>query len=794
MPKKTSPETKPSRPANRLIREKSPYLRQHARNPVGWYPWGEEAFERARREDKPVFLSIGYSSCHWCHVMERESFDDPEAARLLNETFVCVKVDREERPDLDQYYMTVGQMMTGAGGWPLTIVMTPDKRPFFAGTYLPKEQRWGRKGLMELVPRINEAWRTRREEVMRSAQAVVDAVVRAEVSGRREREERGRGAGEGEGETRTGVEPGERPELETKVDPSIFDEAFREFEVDFDERHGGFGGAPKFPVPHNLAFLMRYWKRTGNGRALSMAEKTLERMSLGGMSDHLGGGFHRYSTDAEWLVPHFEKMLYDQALLADAYAEAYAATGKAEFRRTSAATLDYVLRDLGTPEGGFATAEDADSEGEEGRFYVWTMGEVEEALGKDDAALAGRVFGIRGPGNFHDIGETGEAGERGAGSEARGTDRPADNAGSARHRGGPNILHMDKTVAEIAAELEIAPAALEARLEAIREKLIGARARRPRPFKDTKALADWNGLAIAALAKTARVTGEMRFLEAAERAARFVLEKMGAPDGRLFHMFMEGEARVPAYFDDYAFLVRGLVEVYEAGYDPFYLERALELMKLATGDFADAVGGGFFSVGAATELPVRAKEVYDGAVPSGNSVMLMNLLRLARLTGRKDLEDAAERLTDALADRVAAQPRAHAAFLCGLDYSFGPAAEVVVVGRREDPRTEALLSAISRAYLPNVVTLFKPAGDSMWPGPSVKETVSRAKKTGRSAKDVRSGKDRANETAGTAARIEALAPFTRDMKEVDGSSAAYVCTAGRCLRPVTTPTDLLKLL
>ncbi len=743
MHKKTAPIPKPSRPANRLIREKSPYLRQHAHNPVDWYPWGEEAFERARREDKPVLLSIGYSSCHWCHVMERESFDDTEAARVLNEAFVCVKVDREERPDLDQYWMTVGQLMTGAGGWPLTIVMTPDKQPFFAGTYFPKERRWGRIGLMELVPRIGEAWRTRQEEVLRSAQAVLEAVVRAE---------RGRqGAGE---RARTGKRPDEEAGPEALPARAVLDRAFSDFEADFDERHGGFGGAPKFPAPHNLAFLMRYAKRTGNGRALAMAEKTLERMLLGGIWDHLGGGFHRYSTDAEWLVPHFEKMLYDQALLADAYADAYAATGKDGFRRAAAATLDYVIRDLGTSEGGFATAEDADSEGEEGRFYVWTAAEVEVVLGEGDAALAARVYGINEAGNFHEPGGTG-----GKGSESGATGAAPGDAQGKKPRGGSNILHVQNPLEEVAAELGIAPAELGARLETILEKLLYARSKRVRPFKDTKVLADWNGLAIGALAKTARLTGEKRFLEAAERAARLVLDKMRSPDGRLLHMFMESEAGVPAYLDDYAFLIRGLVEVYQAGYDPVYLERALELMKIAAEDLEDAEGGGFFSVGAATELPVRAKEVYDGAIPSGNSVMLMNLLRLARLTGRKDLEDAAERLTDALADRVAAQPRAHAAFLSGLDYALGPAAEVVVVGRRADARTKALLGPLTRAYLPNVVALFKPAGET----------------------DI-------------AARLEALAPFTRDMKEVDGSPAAYVCTAGRCLRPVTSPEELLALI
>lgn len=723
-------ETTPSpKPPNRLVREKSPYLRQHAHNPVDWYPWGDEAFERARREDRPVFLSIGYSSCHWCHVMERESFDDEDAARLLNGTFVCVKVDREERPDLDQYYMTVGQMLTGAGGWPLTIVMTPDKRPFFAGTYFPKERRWGRIGLMELVPRIAEAWRTRREEVLRSADGITEAVVRGQQEAPASDREDGRRAGLG-ASANAGC-------ARVALSPSTLDEAFRDLEADFDARHGGFGGAPKFPIPHNLAFLLRYAKRTGNARALAMAEKTLERMRLGGMWDHLGGGFHRYSTDAEWCLPHFEKMLYDQAMLADVYAEAYAATGKDGFRRTAAAILEYVLRDLVAPEGGFSTAEDADSEGEEGRFYVWTKDEAGQALGAGEAALAARIFDLRTEGNFAEPGAA---------------------------RDGRNVLYMQKPVAEVAAELGVAPERLESQVGAIREKLLRARAERARPFKDTKVLTDWNGLAIGALAKTARLTGERRFLEAAEGAARFVLEKMRARGDRLLHVFMEGEARIPAYLDDYAFVIAGLIEIYEAGYDPHYMERALDLMRVAMEDFADAEGG-FFSVGAATELPVRAKEIYDGAIPSGNSVMLMNLLRLARLTGRKDLEEAAGRLTDAVADRVAAQPRSHAAFLCGLDYAFGPASEVVVVGRAGEPRTDELLTALARTYLPNAVVLFKPAGKGQPAAPTV-----------------------------VAARLEELAAFTRDMKDVDGFPAAYVCTNGRCLRPVTSPAELLDLI
>ncbi len=696
---------------NRLILEKSPYLRQHAHNPVDWHPWGDEAFEQARREDKPVFLSIGYSSCHWCHVMERESFADHEVARLLNEAFVCVKVDREERPDLDQYYMTVCQMLTGAGGWPLTIILTPDKRPFFAGTYFPKERRWGRIGLMELVPRVGEAWRERREEVLESAKKIVDA-----VAGSWEAREAGPAAGR---------------------DAEIIDEAFGDLEADFDEANGGFGTAPKFPVAHNVAFLLRYWKRSGNARALAMAERTLEKMALGGIWDHLGSGFHRYSTDAEWRVPHFEKMLYDQALLADVYTEALAATGKHEFWRTATGILEYVLRDLGTPEGGFYTAEDADSEDGEGRFYIWTSEEIGAALDGEDAALAARVFNFRAEGNFSEPGGSMD---------------------------GRNILYMRQSLAEIAAEQGIPGERLEAKVASIRGKLIRARGERVRPFRDTKILADWNGLAIGALAKASRMTGKKGFLGAAEAAARFVLEKMLGPEGRLLHAFVDGKARIPAYLDDYAFLIRGLIEVYEAGFDPFYLERAIELIDAAKEDFEDAKDGGFFSVTAATELPARPKEVMDGAIPSGNSVMLMNLLRLGRLTGRRDLEKAAARLTEAFALKVANQLRAHTAFLCGLDYAFGPAAEVVVVGPAGDRGTEALLSALARTWLPNVSVLFKPTEGRAEGG---------SPKTG---------------------DIVKLAPFTRDMKEIDGRPAAYVCTNGRCLKPVIAAEELLRIL
>jgi hypothetical protein len=679
---------------NRLALEKSPYLLQHAHNPVDWYAWGDEAFERARREDKPVFLSIGYSTCHWCHVMERESFADEEAARVLNAAFVCVKVDREERPDLDQHYMAVCQMLTGSGGWPLTIVMTPDKQPFFAGTYFPKSRRWGRTGLLELAPLIGEAWRTRREEVLRSAAEIIAAVDKSR--------------------------PGRRTAREVLTETTL-DEAFRELAAGFDESRGGFGGAPKFPIPHHIGFLLRYWKRTGRAEALAMAEKTLAAMRQGGIYDHLGFGFHRYSTDADWLVPHFEKMLYDQAFLAEVYAEAFAATGKSEFKRTAAEVADYVLRDLSSPDGGFYTAEDADSEGEEGKFYLWTADELEGVLGLEEAKLAVRVYGLEAGGNFSEPG---------------------------RPRDGRNILHGGLTAVGGVGKID-----------KVRQKLFRAREKRVRPFKDTKVLADWNGLMIAALASVFRATGEERYLRAAERAAGFVLERMRAPDGRLLHMFAEGEARVPAFLDDHAFLIKGLLGIYEAGFDPCYLEKALELARRTIESFWDINEGGFFFAAAEPEVGARRKEIYDGAVPSGNSVMLMNLLRLARMTGRSDLEEKASRLVEVFSPDVGGHPRMYTEFLRGLDFALGPSREVVVVGKWEAPDTRELLKALRGLYLPNTVTLFKPMDKAM-----------------------------------TRRVIERLAPFTKDMDVGGGRAAAYVCSGGACLRPVSSAAELLELL
>jgi uncharacterized protein YyaL (SSP411 family) len=684
-------------PLNRLAGEKSPYLLQHAGNPVAWHPWGDQAFERARQEDKPVFLSIGYSTCHWCHVMERESFEDEEVARALNAAFVCVKVDREERPDLDRQYMDVCQRLTGSGGWPLTVVMTPDKRPFFAGTYFPKARRFGRPGLLELVPLISGAWRTRRDDVLRSADGLLAAI---------------------------GPERRARPAADKRgLGPSVLDEAFRELAADFDEDRGGFGGAPKFPIPHQVRFLLAHGRRSGNGAAAAMAVRTLEAMRRGGIYDHLGFGFHRYATDADWLLPHFEKMLYDQALLSEAYAEASTTAGRSEFARTASEIADYVLRDLTSPEGGFFTAEDADSEGEEGRFYLWTRDDLDEVLGGEEADLAARLFNVSAEGNFAEPG---------------------------RAKDGRNILHLSGPV-------EGPEGTRTQAIESVRSRLYEARAKRVPPFKDTKVLADGNGLMISGLAAVHRATGEPRYLRAAERAADFVLGRMRSPSGRLLHVSIDGEARVPAFLDDYAFLIKGLVGLYEEGYEAIRLEQALALMDEAIGLFWDGEEGGFLFAEEDPDRPAGRKEVYDGAVPSGNSVMLTNLLRLARLTGRGELEDKSARLVEAVSVEVAAHPRAHTEFLLGLGYALGPSREVVVVGRREAPGTRALLAALRKADRPETAVLFKPTDDP---------EASR--------------------------RLERLAPFTRGLLESGGRAAAYVCADGRCLPPVLDPAAFEK--
>ncbi|MEI6633957.1 MAG: thioredoxin domain-containing protein, partial [Chlamydiota bacterium] len=612
----TRPDTVTTRAAppraNRLSREKSPYLLQHSHNPVDWYPWGEEAFRAARRERKPVFLSIGYSTCHWCHVMEKESFEDERVAALLNGDFIAIKVDREERPDIDRVYMEACAAMTGSGGWPLTILMTPDGKPFFAGTYLPKTARGGMPGLVELLERAGEAWRRDPAAIARAGEEITAAL-------------------------RRGAGPCEGPPLGGETIRAGFEQLRRAF----DPVRGGFGGAPKFPSPHTLAFLLRYASTDSGGDALAMVEKTLDAMARGGICDQIGFGFHRYSVDAEWRVPHFEKMLYDQAMLAIACTEACLMTGSAAYEKTARGIFDYVLRDMTSPDGAFYSAEDADSEGEEGRFYVWTPAEVKGVLGEEDGEIACRYYGVTREGNFE---------------------------------GGASVLHISVPLEEFAKREKTDPGKLHGLLDRCRERLLAARGARVRPHRDDKILADWNGLMIAALAKGAAAFDEPRYAASASRAADFILAKLLRPDGSLFHRYRDGAAAVPGFLDDYAFLSWGLLELYEASFETRCLADVLSLTGTMLRLFRDEPGGGFFFRAAGDgDLILRSKEAMDGPYPSGNSIAVWNLMRLGRLTGDTILEERAEEAMRAFAGEVGAAPAAHAQFLSALHYARNPA-------------------------------------------------------------------------------------------------------------------------
>ena len=693
---------------NRLADEQSPYLLQHKDNPVDWYPWGEEAFETARREDKPIFLSIGYSTCHWCHVMEEESFEDPEVAERLNDTFVPIKVDREERPDVDTIYMNVCQMMRGQGGWPLTILLTPDRKPFYAATYLPKTGRFQQMGLMDLIDRVGRLWADDREQLLTDADEVTSVLQRSvDESG--------------------GTEA---------PDASVLDEAYQQLDGQFDATHGGFGSAPKFPAPHNLLFLLRQWRRTGEDRAREMVTETLDQMRLGGVYDQVGYGFHRYSTDARWVLPHFEKMLYDQAMHVLAYTEAVQATGEARYEQTAREVCTYVLRDLQGPEGGFYSAEDADSENEEGEmeegaFYVWSTDEVRTLLDEETAELVIDLFNMTPEGNYEE--------------EATG------------QRTGKNVLYLDRPLAEVAERRGMDTDALRSTLEEARTTLLEARDERPRPGLDDKVLTDWNGLMIAALATAARTFDEPAYETAAAEAADFLLDTMRDEDGRLLHRYRDGEAAIRAHLDDYAFLVWGLVELYETTFDPRWLDAALDHLEAALDRFWDDEDGGFFLTADDGEaLIVRPKEVSDGAKPSGNSVMLSNLLRLARLTGRTELEDRAQALALWTGRQARSRPTGFTALLAGLQFALGDAREIVIAGERESDDTQALVEAVRDRYDPFTVVLHRPPGDDP--------------------------------------PIATLAPFTESQTPVEARAAAYVCRDFACEAPTTDPDALRRQL
>jgi uncharacterized protein YyaL (SSP411 family) len=620
--------TQPS--PNRLFHEKSPYLLQHAYNPVNWYPWGDEAFKEAKRRDKPIFLSIGYSTCHWCHVMEHESFTDQEVADLMNEAFINIKVDREERPDIDGVYMAVSQMLTGGGGWPLTIIMTPDRKPFYSATYIPKENRFNVVGMLDLVPQITNYWETQRERMMDIGDNVASSLnTRGSVGGE-------------------------------DLTESVLHTGFMLLEDRYDDEYGGLGDAPKFPSPHNLLFLLRYWKRTGKKQSLVMVENILQKMSRGGIFDHVGYGFHRYSTDREWLVPHFEKMLYDQAMLLMAYTEAYQATGKEEYKETAEQTIAYVLRDLTSTYGGFYSAEDADSEGEEGKFYVWTVDELQRIAGDENQDVL-VYLGVKPGGNYLDE--------------------------ATKEKTGTNILHVAGDDPPV-------------NLEVVKNRLFEERERRERPLLDDKILTDWNGLMIAALSKAARTFQVKEYAEEAVRSAEFILGNMWDGD-ELLHRYREGEAQIGGFLDDYAFMVWGLIELYQATHEKRFLDEARRINEVMMDMFADPEGGFYFTSSESEELLTRRKDLYDGAIPSGNSVAFMNMMRLSRLTGNTSLEEAAAKLSRFFSSSVLGAPHAYSMLLSGLDFAFGPSTEVVVSGKKED--ISDIISQLDRRYLPNTV-------------------------------------------------------------------------------------------
>jgi len=626
---------------NRLIHEASPYLLQHAHNPVDWYPWGEEALRRAKKEDKPILLSIGYSSCHWCHVMERESFENETIAGIMNERFINIKVDREERPDLDEIYMHAVQVITGSGGWPMTVFLTPDLIPYHAGTYFPPEDRHGLPGFPKILVIVSDYYRSHRGEVTKMEEQVKHTLHQiAQMI----------------------------PSQEV-LDLKVFSKAFQVSESQFDPIYGGFGGAPKFPNSMTLSFLLRYWKSTGSKKALEMVEKTLEQMAKGGIYDHLGGGFHRYSTDARWLIPHFEKMLYDNALLSRTYFEAYQATQKEWYRHVGEEILHYIMREMKSTEGGFYSTEDADSEGEEGKFYAWTRDEIKEILGKEKGTPFCAYYGVAQQGNFE---------------------------------GGASVLSIASTLEKVSQLYGVPVTDLEKLLDEGRQKLSTERERRVRPGRDEKILTSWNGLMISGFIDGFKITGNEPYLAAAKDAVRFILQEM-RKDGYLMRVFNKGKCQVKGYSEDYAFFIQALIDLYEATFELEWLKEAEELNRQMIHQFWDERDGGFFFSGKENEsLIARSKNPYDHVIPSANSIAVFNLIRLGYLTGEESLKQKAEQTLHLFYNFLDQHSSGFAQMLSGLSLFLGPE-EIGVIGSKNDLRTISMLKEIYLAYLPNKI-------------------------------------------------------------------------------------------
>ncbi len=710
---------------NALAHETSPYLLQHQNNPVDWHPWGPEALARAKQEDKPIFLSIGYSACHWCHVMEHESFEDERIAKLMNEHFINIKVDREERPDLDAIYMTAVQIMTGRGGWPMSVFLTPDLKPFYGGTYFPPTQRMGMPGFDQILLAVTDAWQNRRKEALEQAAELTQHLQQAASPA---------GAG-GDADLK---------------DKLLFDAATA-LERNFDHRHGGFGGAPKFPHPMDVRLLLRVWARmqkttdhgqralggasTRSDSLLQMVTHTLDKMAAGGIYDQLGGGFHRYSVDERWLVPHFEKMLYDNAQLVGCYVDAYLVTRNDEYARIARETINYVLRDMTDPGGGFYSTEDADSEGEEGKFYVWTPAEVAAVIGNERAETFNYVYDVTDSGNFE-------------------------------HK---NILNLPKTIEQCAQLKRIDPAQLTNQLAEDRSKLFIEREKRVRPGLDDKVLVAWNGLMIDALAYASGALSEPRYAEAAQKAADFVLANLRRGDGRLLHTWRAGQAKVDAYLDDYACFINGLVSLYEAGFDERYIDAAIELADQMIAHFADRDGGGFFyTPDDGEQLISRQKDLQDSATPSGNSMAATALLRLGKLTGRNDYLDAAAGSLQAAVGLMQRYPAAAGQMLIALDWYLGPTYEIAILGGAFDVDTMDAMKNLRERYIPNKLVAFR--SEPTRPAATETATTNEAQRGLRSA---------------------ALDPLFTGKETLNPSPTVYVCENFACQAPVTGVAEVI---
>ena len=675
---------------NRLINETSPYLLQHAHNPVDWYPWGLEALERSRQEDKPILLSIGYSACHWCHVMEHESFENEDIARLMNENFVCIKVDREERPDLDSIYMNAVQMMTGHGGWPMTMFLTPTLKPFYGGTYYPPEDRRGMAGFPRVLTAIADSYKNRRSEILASADAIT-----AELK----KSDRFTASNE-------------------MLTTEVLNSAYSALTGSFDKTHGGFGGAPKFPPSMTLMFLLRHHKRTNSAQALSMVETTLQKMAGGGMYDHLGGGFARYSVDARWLVPHFEKMLYDNALLTRINLYAYQQTRNPLYRRIAEETLEYIIRDMTDRSGGFYSSEDADSEGEEGKFYVWTRAEVSTALGAEDGEVFCEFFDVTEEGNFEH---------------------------------GTSILNTPRSLEEFAAEKGKSTEELSRIINASKRKLFNLRERRVRPGRDDKTLAAWNGLMLSAFAEAANILGRDDYREMAVRNAEFLTTQL-LRDGRLLRTYKSGQAKLNGYLEDYAYVIEGLLAVYEATFELKFFTQARELADTMIARFWDEQDGGFFFTSSDhEELITRTKDYFDNAMPSGNSVAAIALLRLGLLTQEQEYTRCAVTILRALRSAISRYPSAFGYMLSAMDFYLSEPKEIAIVGNLDSHEVRSFGEEIYSRYLPNKVVAAYEPGDHA-----------------------------------AAAEVKLLS----GRPAIESKATAYVCRNYVCLAPATTVEEL----